>query len=258
MIQTITEAQNQMVGQYAIAGGIATQSLASIRTATALNLQPYFINKYRKYLFEALEVGLWKGFKVGLGNGLMFGVYFLIYALGFWYGAELVSNDLDGDCVGSCTTGGKVLTVFFSITMASEALGQFAPPLSAFSVAQVAIAEIVSMENEWMEKKKAIAISKQTHDNHNVVSNMGPLQGNITIQNLAFAYSTRPDTLVCNDVSLQITAGDRIALVGPSGSGKSTIISLLLRFYDALQGSILLDNMNIEGLDVDWVRSQIG
>lgn len=124
MIHTISTAQNQMIGQYANAGAIATQSLTAIRTVTAFNLQSFFISNYRKHLYEAMEIGLWKGLNVGLGNGLMFGVYFLVYALGFWYGAQLVSEDLSGDCEGKCVTGGEVLTVFFCVTMASEALGQ--------------------------------------------------------------------------------------------------------------------------------------
>ena len=63
---------------------------------------------------------------------------------------------------------------------------------------------------------------------------------------------------VCKNYSLVIEPGQVVALVGPSGSGKSTIINLLLRFYDPLQGMVMLDGRDIRTLNVRWLRSQIG
>ena len=70
--------------QYSAAGGLATESLSNIRTVTALNAQPAVINQYRKYLFLAMKVGIIKGLKLGIGNGVLFCCIFLTYALGFW------------------------------------------------------------------------------------------------------------------------------------------------------------------------------
>ena len=56
MINAITAAQNQSVGQYAAAGGLATEALNAIRTVSALNAQPDVISRYRKYLFTAMQV----------------------------------------------------------------------------------------------------------------------------------------------------------------------------------------------------------
>lgn len=52
-------------------------------------------------------------------------------------------------------------------------------------------------------------------------------------------------------------AGNTVALVGESGSGKSTIIQLLERFYDPLQGQVLLDGHNIKDFQLNWLRSQV-
>jgi ABC-type multidrug transport system fused ATPase/permease subunit len=255
MINSITAAQNQTLGQYAEAGGIASISFSGIRTVTALNLQPHFITQYRKKIIQAMNVGLLKGLNVGLGNGMMFGVYFLIYALGFWYGAELVSSDLDGNCNGKCITGGTVITVFFCMTMAAEALGQIAPPLIAFSTARVAIKEVLNtIKDESVSNAQSVA-SNQTKSNNTLVA---PFSGNIMVKGVNFAYPTRPDIFVCQDFDLNIQAGETVALVGPSGSGKSTIINLLLRFYDPLSGQILIDQKNILDMSKEDLRSQIG
>jgi ATP-binding cassette subfamily B (MDR/TAP) protein 1 len=142
MITAITAAQNQSSSQYAAAGGLASEALNGIRTITALNGQPLVISKYRIFLLDAMNVGINKGFHVGLGNGSVFGACFLTYALGFWYGAKLVATDLDSDCAihNDCLTGGNVMAVFFSVIMGSIALGQLAPPLAAFFSAKAAVA----------------------------------------------------------------------------------------------------------------------
>ena len=63
---------------------------------------------------------------------------------------------------------------------------------------------------------------------------------------------------VMNDVSLSISVGQTVALVGSSGCGKSTTIQLLQRFYDPEQGTVLLDGRDIRQLNVKWLRQQIG
>lgn len=72
------------IEQYASAGGLATEALNAIRTVTALNMQPDVVSRYRVFLFEAMQVGIRKGFDVGFGNGALFCACFLTYALGFW------------------------------------------------------------------------------------------------------------------------------------------------------------------------------
>lgn len=73
---------------------------------------------------------------------------------------------------------------------------------------------------------------------------------------------TETDTLhagdVLHNVSLEIQAGEHIALVGHSGAGKSTLALLLNRFYDVTDGRILVDGVDLRDLDVQWWRSQIG
>ncbi|TMW59292.1 hypothetical protein Poli38472_004361 [Pythium oligandrum] len=82
--------------------------------------------------------------------------------------------------------------------------------------------------------------------------------GRVEIENVSFAYPSRPDVQVCRNYSLTIEAGQTVALVGPSGSAKSTVVSLLERFYDPLSGAVKLDGVNVRDLNVAWLRQQIG
>ena len=86
---------------------------------------------------------------------------------------------------------------------------------------------------------------------------MEPAKGCIVFENVGFRYPTRVDP-VLSDLSLTISPGRVLAIVGKSGSGKSTIASLLLRFYEADSGRITLDDHNISALDAAWLRNQIG
>ena len=58
--------------------------------------------------------------------------------------------------------------------------------------------------------------------------------------------------------NLTVPAGRTVALVGESGSGKSTVIGLIERFYDPVSGQVLLDGVDIRGLNLRWLRSQLG
>jgi ATP-binding cassette subfamily B protein len=69
-----------------------------------------------------------------------------------------------------------------------------------------------------------------------------------------------PETerFILKDFNLVIAPGEKIALVGENGAGKSTLIKLLLRFYDATDGEILINGINIKNLDLNQWHKQIG
>ena len=81
-------------------------------------------------------------------------------------------------------------------------------------------------------------------------------KGDIRIERLNFAYSDGKP--IFRGLSLHIPAGQTLAIVGAPGSGKSTLIRLLLRLYPYASGSIFLDDTELNGLNRQWLRQQIG
>jgi ATP-binding cassette subfamily B (MDR/TAP) protein 1 len=81
--------------------------------------------------------------------------------------------------------------------------------------------------------------------------------GDIELQNLEFAYPSRPDTQVLNGITLKIPARKTTALVGASGSGKSTIVALLERWYNQSAGLVTIDGIDVRELNVRWLRTHV-
>merc|ERR1711865_351283 len=84
------------------------------------------------------------------------------------------------------------------------------------------------------------------------------LKGRLTLTDVHFAYPARPEQPICQGYTLHVEPGTTVALCGESGSGKSTAVSLMERFYDPDQGSVMLDGVDLKDLDVSWLRQQIG
>jgi len=78
----------------------------------------------------------------------------------------------------------------------------------------------------------------------------------IIFENVKFAYED--EDYVINDLTLKADKGEKIAIVGHTGAGKSTIVKLLMRFYDINSGEIKIDNVNIEEINKNSLRSMVG
>lgn len=86
---------------------------------------------------------------------------------------------------------------------------------------------------------------------------LGAVEGNVVFENVNFRYSEDGKTVLSN-VSLDVKAGDNVALVGTSGSGKTTLCNLIPRFYELNSGKILIDGQDIQTVTMRSLREQIG
>ena len=102
---------------------------------------------------------------------------------------------------------------------------------------------------ETMDEKPLI------HDEPNS-KELPPIEGNVEFNNVTFMYEE--DNPILKNVNINIKSGESIALVGPTGAGKSTIVSLISRFYDINEGSILIDGIDIRDVTLKSLRQQMG
>jgi ATP-binding cassette subfamily B protein len=99
-----------------------------------------------------------------------------------------------------------------------------------------------------------LAAPQQTEIKHRLVKNHGIL----AMHQVSFAYPSRPEINVLDQLNLSVLPGETIAIVGPSGAGKSTIFSLLLKFYEPTAGNIYLNGVSYQDLPADSIRHQLG
>lgn len=144
--------------------------------------------------------------------------------------------------------GADVLVVFFSMITGAAGLLLMPQNLSAVSSACGAAFKIY----RTIDRVPSIDVDAK--------DGLAPERfvGEIEFKDVKFNYPTRPDTTILNGLNLKIQSGLTVAFVGSSGSGKSTCIQLLQRFYDASEGSVLVDGHDIKDYNVAWLRSQIG
>ena len=133
-----------------------------------------------------------------------------------------------------------------------------------FIIAMVAIltpARKLTLVNEILQT--GIAAGKSVYElidtdkeKDDAIKELKGCKGSIEFQNVSFKYISRNERAL-HDINLSIKAGETIAFVGKSGSGKSTIVNLLPRFYEATEGKILIDSMNIQELKLSSLREHI-
>jgi ATP-binding cassette subfamily B (MDR/TAP) protein 1 len=132
--------------------------------------------------------------------------------------------------------------------MQCRSLGMALPDVKYFTEASVAATRIFDRINRVPlidgENTKGIVL-----DN---------IRGEIEFEYVKFTYPSRPDSIVLKDFNLKIGAGKTVALVGASGSGKSTAIALVQRFYDADDGVVRIDGVDIKSLQLKWIRGKMG
>ena len=85
---------------------------------------------------------------------------------------------------------------------------------------------------------------------------MPPIRGEVEFQDVTFSYE--PGVEILQHVNLKAEPGKCIAIVGPTGAGKSTIVNLISRFYDVDSGKVLIDGIDISGVTLKSLRSQMG
>ena len=84
---------------------------------------------------------------------------------------------------------------------------------------------------------------------------MAPIQGNIQLENVRFAYPNGRKYMTLNGLNMEAKFGQTVAIVGASGCGKSTVIQLIERFYDVLGGALKVDGKDIRQINIRHLRS---
>ncbi|EME79474.1 ABC transporter, ABC-B family, MDR type [Pseudocercospora fijiensis CIRAD86] len=219
---------------------VVEEALSSIRTVTSFGTQAALVKRYDSLLGRAEVFGLRAKSIMGGAVGFTICIFNLGHALASWLGSKyIVSGESDLSAV---------VTILLVMMLGAFALGKAAQHIQAFTNAVAAATGIYAV------------IDRITPWNEDSEQGLAPehVEGRIEFRNVKHIYPSRPDVVVLQDFNLVVPAGSTIAITGASGSGKSTLIALMGRFYFPVAGEVLLDGRNIQSLNLQWLRQQIG
>jgi len=138
-----------------------------------------------------------------------------------------------------------IMQAFFQyVDQSSEPLTEAAYILNSMQAAIASAERVFEILDEEEEKPDSSEYKKIHYP-----------KGNIIFQGVKFGYEKE---LIINGVDLEISAGEKVAIVGPTGAGKTTLINLLMRFYELKDGKIKIDGINIAELKRSDLRSLFG
>ena len=233
---------------YEIAGGIAEEMLYNIKTVASFANFDFETSRYNVYIDKCNTLEKEKGFKLAISLGAL--IFFLQFTsvIAFLYGKKLVADELKGQ---DGLLPGDVLTVIFSTTIAIMSLGSVAPNIKLIQEAASASSDYFTL----VERVPLIDLSESTYK-----PQRNEIKGKIEFRNISFIYPS--DVVnkkrILNGINLVFEPGMKVALVGESGCGKSTTVNLIERLYEAQEGEVLIDGVNIKKYDIQYLRTLIG
>ncbi|KAK7886789.1 hypothetical protein WMY93_026410 [Mugilogobius chulae] len=222
------------------AGKIATEAIENMRTVVSLTRESKFEVMYEKNLKVPFQNAQKKAHAYGLTYSLSQAMIYFSYAGCFRFGAWLVE-------AGRVDVEGLFL-VISALLYGAMAVGEanaFAPN---YARAKVSAAHLMML----IKREPDIDNLSQKGEKP------AEFEGRVRFEGVTFNYPTRPNLPILRGLDLQVGKGETLALVGSSGCGKSTTVQLLERFYDTIEGSVMLDERNVKHLNIHWLRSQIG
>lgn len=220
------------------AGSVAEETIGGIRTVRAFTQEETEARRYRAAVDASYEVTRVRIRAIAYFTGAASVAGYGAVALVLWYGGRMVIG-------GQLTPGELTSFILYTLTVAFS-IGALGDLFTDFMRAVGAADRVFAL----LDRAPAIPLTGGLRP--------AEVRGDVALEDVEFRYPTRPDAPVLQGVSLRLSPGEVVALVGPSGSGKSTIAALVSRLYDPTRGRVSLDGRDLRELDATWLRQQIG
>ncbi|MCW3465641.1 ABC transporter ATP-binding protein [Chitinophaga nivalis] len=231
----IREFSKEVQEEVAASNTVVEETLQGILNVKAFANEYFEIARYRVRTNAAARIGMKGGkFRGAFSSFIILGIFGALVAV-IWRGVAI-----------GMTTPSLISFVLYSVFIGGSVAGlaEVYTNLQRSIGATEHLLEILDEPEEDITEVHTIAPENQ-------------LDGQISFRNLSFHYPSRPDLQILQDVSFEVYADQKVALVGPSGAGKSTIVSLLLRLYDGVGGEILFDGRDNRTIPLSELRTQM-
>jgi len=233
----ISKSSTQIQDQLAASPVVAEEGLQGIRVVKSFGREGYETERYTGAMLQTFRASLRMAVTNSLFASVMMFLGFAAIAAIMWFGGREV-------IAGRMTLGMITGFLMYGVTIAATlgGLGGLYGQISAAIGGVTRVFELLDTPPTVRDAPGAAEIRTA--------------RGEMAFENVSFSYDGT--TPVLQNVSLEIRAGEILALVGPSGAGKSTIFNLIPRFYDPSGGAIRIDGQNLRAVTQHSLRQQIG
>ena len=234
---------NRVFHTYDELNNVVQENVRGIRVVKSFNQEEHEIKK-----FKGISQSIYEDFAAGerllaFNSPIM---QFFMYActiLISWIGAKAIVASSNNAALGM-TTGD--LTALFSyatqILMALMMLSMVFAMITISLASAYRIAEVLEEKTDIDNPADPI---------------MAVRDGSICFEQVSFAYSTKTDKKVLNDINLSIVSGQTVGIIGSTGSSKSSLVQLIPRLYDVSSGQLLLGGVDVRKYDLDVLRNAV-
>ena len=223
--------------------GVTRENLTGIRVVRAFNAEQYQEEKFEKANNNLTNQQLFNQKVFAVMQPMMYIIMYMVILSIYYVGAYLIKDagmadkiSLFGDMVVFSSYAMQVIMSFLMLAMIFMMLPR----------AQVSANRI----NEVLDTEISIKDGKINTKTNNEV-------GTVEFKNVSFKYPDADEYLL-KDISFKANKGDTVAFIGSTGSGKSTLINLIPRFYDATEGEVLVDGINVKNYTQEFLHDKIG
>lgn len=220
---------------------VTRENLTGIRVVRAFNAENYQEIKFKNVNDELTNLQLFNQKSMSIMSPVMYLIMYMLTLVIYFIGAYLIKDAmmvdkiaLFGDMVVFSTYAMQIIMSFLMLALIFMILPR--AQVSATRINEV-LDTTISIKDGDVETKDDI--------------------GTVEFKNVSFKYPDAEEYVLKN-ISFKANKGDTIAFVGSTGSGKSTLVNLVVRFYDATDGEILVDGINIKDYKLDYLYKLIG
>jgi ATP-binding cassette subfamily B protein len=221
------------------ASAYAAELIGAVRTLQAFTNEKLATSRFSASVERAYVAALFSTRARAMLTAVVIFLVFTSVVVILWVGAQ--------DVLDKEITPGRLGQFVLYAVFAAGALGELSQVWGEISQAAGAaerLTELLAVEPVIQAPPSPVHLPK-------------PARGQVAFEAVSFAYPTRPQIYALDNVSFNVRAGEKVAIVGPSGAGKSTVFHLLLRYYDPSSGAVMFDGVKLSDADPRELRSEI-
>lgn len=236
---------NRVFATYDTLNNVVQENVAGIRVVKSFNREEHEIGKFGR-ISQRIYEDFARGERlIALNTPLMQACMYACMILISWLGAKAIVASGNNAALGLTT--GQLTALFTYATQILMALMMLSMVFTLIVIAQSSakrIAELLNEQSDIASPEPGRAVTQVA-------------DGSVEFDHVSFAYASKAEKNVLEDVNLTIKSGEVVGIIGGTGSSKSSLVNLIARLYDVTAGTVRVGGIDVRDYDLDALRGQV-